>query len=59
MGLELSWSTICSQVAVQMTPGDIGHLCATCRWEPYGVCADGVRIIREGGELPAVGRAER
>ncbi|MDD9266905.1 DUF1284 domain-containing protein [Paenibacillus sp. MAHUQ-63] len=56
-GMELSWSAVCGKVAAQVTPGDIGHLCATCRWESYGVCADGVRIIREGGELPDVKRA--
>ncbi|WP_315971378.1 DUF1284 domain-containing protein [Paenibacillus sp. N3.4] len=52
--MELSWSEICGQVADQVKPADIGHLCATCRWEPYGVCADGVRLIGEGRALPPV-----
>jgi hypothetical protein len=56
VGLELSWSEICSKVAGYVKPGDIGHLCATCRWEPYGVCAEGVRLIGEGGELPPVAK---
>lgn len=54
VGMEQSWSHICGQVALEVKPVDISHLCATCRWEPYGVCADGVRIIGEGGSLPPV-----
>ncbi|MEW9700895.1 DUF1284 domain-containing protein [Paenibacillus sp. SI8] len=54
VGMERSWSSICTQVAKHVAPSDIGHLCATCRWQSYGVCAEGVRIIAEGGELPAV-----
>ncbi|UKS25296.1 DUF1284 domain-containing protein [Paenibacillus sp. HWE-109] len=54
VGMELSWSDICVRVADFVKPGDIGQLCATCRWEPYGVCADGVRLIGEGGLLPPV-----
>ncbi|NOV01633.1 DUF1284 domain-containing protein [Paenibacillus sp. LMG 31457] len=56
VGMELSWAEICGKVAGHVTPGDIGHLCATCRWEPYGVCAEGVRLIGEGSELPPVPR---
>jgi uncharacterized protein len=52
VGMERSWSDICSQVTEHVEPSDISHLCATCRWQPYGVCAEGVRIIAEGGALP-------
>ncbi|MBD0379420.1 DUF1284 domain-containing protein [Paenibacillus sedimenti] len=54
VGMELSWADICNQVAERVAPGDIGHLCATCRWQPYGVCEEGVRIIVDGGSLPPV-----
>ncbi|MFC5446997.1 DUF1284 domain-containing protein [Paenibacillus aestuarii] len=54
VGMERSWADICARVAEQVTPGDIGHLCATCKWEPYGVCADGVRLIGSGEALPPV-----
>lgn len=53
-GMERTWASICSQVASLVKPTDISSLCATCRWEPYGVCAEGVRIIGEGGALPPV-----
>ncbi|MGG1550386.1 DUF1284 domain-containing protein [Paenibacillus ferrarius] len=56
VGMERSWADICTKVAERMKPSDIRHLCATCRWEPYGVCADGVRIIGEGGALPPVAK---
>ncbi|MZQ83973.1 DUF1284 domain-containing protein [Paenibacillus sp. 5J-6] len=54
VGMELSWADICAKVAGYVKPEDIGNLCATCRWEPYGVCAEGVRLIGEGSELPPV-----
>ncbi|MFD0695677.1 DUF1284 domain-containing protein [Paenibacillus sp. GCM10027628] len=59
VGMERSWAEICSQVAEHVAPSDIGHLCATCRWQPYGVCEEGVRIIASGGALPPVEKKTR
>ncbi|KRE53654.1 DUF1284 domain-containing protein [Paenibacillus sp. Soil522] len=50
-----SWQSLCSRVAETMVPEDISHLCQTCPWEKYGVCADGVGLIKAGKPLPKVG----
>lgn len=50
-----SWQAICDRVAKTMVPEDISHLCLTCPWEKYGVCAEGVGLIVEGKPLPKVG----
>ncbi|NEW09272.1 DUF1284 domain-containing protein [Paenibacillus sp. SYP-B3998] len=54
VGTERSWSDICKQVGEHVAPSDIGHLCATCQWQPYGVCEEGVRLIAAGEALPPV-----
>lgn len=50
-----SWHNICSRVAEKMIPSDISHLCASCPWEKYGVCQEGVGLIKDGRPLPKVG----
>ena len=50
-----SWQSICDRVAGTMVPEDIRHLCATCPWEKYGVCAEGVGLLADGKPLPKVG----
>lgn len=49
-----SWESICSRVAARMIPSDISLLCTTCPWEKYGVCQEGVGLIKEGLPLPEV-----
>lgn len=59
LGLEVaergSWQSICDRVAETMVPEDISHLCTTCPWEKYGVCAEGVGLVIQGKPLPKVG----
>lgn len=50
-----SWQNICDRVAENMIPSDISHLCASCPWEKYGVCQEGVGFIIDGRPLPKVG----
>lgn len=49
-----SWREMCSRIADKVVPADISQLCATCPWESYGVCQEGVRLVNEGLPLPAV-----
>jgi hypothetical protein len=53
-GDKISWRTLCGKIKEDIAPEDIGHLCASCPWEPYGVCRDGVRLVAEGKPLPKV-----
>lgn len=53
-GARGSWQDICNEIADKIVPADISHLCATCPWESYGVCQDGVLHVIEGRPLPAV-----
>ncbi|WP_424766520.1 DUF1284 domain-containing protein [Paenibacillus sp. sgz302251] len=50
-----SWQDICGRIADKIIPSDISHLCATCPWEKYGVCQEGVGTIRDGKPLPKIG----
>lgn len=51
-GSEWSWAEILGKIAAEFVPKDISVVCATCPWEPYGVCAEGVRLVTRGEELP-------
>lgn len=64
IGNRASWSFVLSRVAERVQPEDIRSLCADCRWEPYGLCKEGVAHIHgsqalrplpgpitEGGEI--------
>ncbi|WP_027091365.1 DUF1284 domain-containing protein [Cohnella thermotolerans] len=46
-GRSLRWKTICEKVSASVAPGDIAHLCADCRWQPLGLCSEGVGHMRQ------------
>ncbi|MBD2868191.1 DUF1284 domain-containing protein [Paenibacillus arenilitoris] len=50
-----SWRELCARIAEKVVPGDIARLCATCPWEKYGVCREGVGLIIDGLPLPKAG----
>ncbi|MEK8128068.1 DUF1284 domain-containing protein [Paenibacillus filicis] len=56
LGLQLDrplpWSEVKGRIAVEIESHDISVICATCPWEPYGVCREGVGIVRRGESLP-------
>lgn len=52
-GERLSWREVCDRISQKVVPADIGHLCASCPWQSYGVCQEGVQYIAEGMPLPA------
>ncbi|WP_274651156.1 DUF1284 domain-containing protein [Paenibacillus humicola] len=55
IGARIRWSDVCTQVAMRVKPDDIGRLCRSCRWEPLGLCREGVGHLAGGGllrELP-------
>ncbi|UJF34059.1 DUF1284 domain-containing protein [Paenibacillus hexagrammi] len=54
LGSSWKWADILVTVAAELQPQDIGIICATCPWEHYGVCAEGVRLVTEGRELPPI-----
>ncbi|MFC4777253.1 DUF1284 domain-containing protein [Paenibacillus sp. GCM10023252] len=54
-----AWSNVTSQVAMQVLPSDISHLCAGCPWESYGVCQEGVGLVAEGKPLPPLKPAKK
>jgi len=47
VGEKRTWASLCADVAERVRPDDIGSLCMDCRWEPYGLCREGVAHIRE------------
>jgi len=51
-GDRIAWRDALAAVACRLKPDDIGRLCTTCPWEPYGVCSEGVRLVTEGSGLP-------
>ncbi|WP_088830207.1 DUF1284 domain-containing protein [Paenibacillus tyrfis] len=58
-GSAMTWADICAAVSATMRPHDIGLLCSSCPWERYGVCKNGVRLIRSGEPLPPVASRSR
>lgn len=53
-GDELSWQDVLLRIRTDVAPTDISVWCASCPWQPYGLCALGVAIVRAGDALPAV-----
>jgi hypothetical protein len=53
-GRQMSWSVIVNEIAVRLEPDDIARICTTCRWQPLGVCKEGVRLVNNGLELPPI-----
>lgn len=51
VGERVAWSDVHSRIRRGMTPADIPRLCATCPWQPHGVCAAGVARTVAGEEL--------
>ncbi|MDQ6418881.1 DUF1284 domain-containing protein [Paenibacillus sp. LHD-117] len=51
IGDSASWSSILERVAGNVQPDDIRTLCSDCRWEPYGLCKEGVAHIHGRREL--------
>ncbi|MEK3883209.1 DUF1284 domain-containing protein [Paenibacillus sp. PL2-23] len=55
LGLEVgaadSWLGICERVSSHVKPEDIGKICWNCRWEPYGMCREGVAHIHVDRQL--------
>ncbi|PZE20515.1 DUF1284 domain-containing protein [Paenibacillus xerothermodurans] len=54
LGSVISWEQLCSSINTNVVPDDISRLCANCRWEPLGLCKEGVLLVNEGRKLPAV-----
>ena len=46
-----SWSNVCERVNRSVQPEDIRTICANCRWEPYGLCKEGVAHIHGDKQL--------
>lgn len=40
-----SWSNVCERVSRTVQPEDIRTICTNCRWEPLGLCKEGVAHI--------------
>lgn len=45
-GAQLTWGHAKSRIAARIEPDDLSTLCATCRWEPLGVCAEALRKLK-------------
>lgn len=51
IGNRTSWSGVLERVAARVRPEDIRSLCSDCRWEPYGLCKEGVTHIHGSRKL--------
>lgn len=51
IGETWAWADVCAAVAERVQPHDIGSLCRDCRWEPYGLCREGVAHIHASRSL--------
>ncbi|WP_214626845.1 DUF1284 domain-containing protein [Paenibacillus agaridevorans] len=58
IGSRSSWSGVLSKVASNVGPDDIRTLCSDCRWEPYGLCKEGVAHIQGVQELRPLPESE-
>ncbi|MFD2331192.1 DUF1284 domain-containing protein [Cohnella sp. GCM10020058] len=45
IGERRAWADVIAAVAIRVGPNDIGSLCRDCRWEPYGLCREGVAHV--------------
>lgn len=50
IGHAMTWTEILHAAAL-VQPDDIRTLCSDCRWEPLGLCREGVSHIRHFGAL--------
>jgi len=51
VGDRASWAALCEAVRSQVQPEDVKTICADCRWEPFGLCKEGVAHMRAQGDL--------
>ena len=47
-GEHLRWTAILERIRATVAPEDLESICGNCPWLPLGVCADGLRRLREG-----------
>lgn len=59
VGNSLSWADVCERVRMRVQPEDISGLCADCRWEPLGLCREGVGHILRDARLRPLPAADR
>jgi hypothetical protein len=52
VGAQLPFAEVLARVRTGVLPDDIARWCATCPWQPLGLCAEGVARVREGRGLP-------
>ena len=52
VGFTGPWSAILERIRSAIVPEDIDTICAGCPWRSYGVCAEGIRMVRRGERLP-------
>lgn len=56
-GQSLAWSELLRLLAEKVSPADLPAWCASCPWLPYGVCEEGVALVREGRGLRPLDQA--
>jgi hypothetical protein len=56
-GEALAWSEVLRRIAGNVSPADVPAWCATCPWLSYGVCEEGVELVRQGRGLRPLNRA--
>jgi hypothetical protein len=52
LGSQVEWRAVLKLLEKNVVPEDIPRLCASCPWQPYGVCEAGVALIAGGQPLP-------
>ncbi len=50
-GQEIPWGDIEARIIERLNPEDIDRWCASCPWRPYGVCAQGIRDLKQKKSL--------
>lgn len=51
-GDTLAWGAVLERVGLSLAPEDLNEICATCPWLSYGLCQEGVGLVRAGHVLP-------
>lgn len=54
IGQVVRWDLVLEAIRTNAKPSDIATLCQTCSWRSYGVCEEGIRLIRNGRALPDI-----
>lgn len=50
-GDSFRWKDVCAAVGQSLRPADIRVLCRDCRWQPYGLCEEGVAHMADARSL--------